>query len=150
MYRKIRQTDLSEFHSTSMGKIAKGVNKINFTMLYGNYCYIIIKNFPWKFAPFKIKISIWLIFKILYISFVEKRKSLGEELTIRMRLVIENILAHICTISSSCTFVSRTVCWEIIKGNSCISDDICIYIYIYILFIRTVVRIGIIYVTDAI
>ena len=30
----------------SMGKIAKGVNKINFTMLYSNYCYIIIENFP--------------------------------------------------------------------------------------------------------
>ena len=29
-----------------MGKIAKGVNEINFTVLYGNYCYIIIENFP--------------------------------------------------------------------------------------------------------
>ena len=29
-----------------MGKIAKGINKINFTMLHGNYCYIIIENFP--------------------------------------------------------------------------------------------------------
>ena len=29
----------------SMGKIAKGVNKINFAMLYGNYCYIFIENF---------------------------------------------------------------------------------------------------------
>ena len=34
-----------------MVKIAKGVNKINFTMLYGNYCYIIIENFPKKFSP---------------------------------------------------------------------------------------------------
>ena len=34
-----------------MGKIAKGVTKINFTMLYGNYCYIIIENFPQKFSP---------------------------------------------------------------------------------------------------
>ena len=34
-----------------MGKIAEGVNKINFTMLYGNYCYIIIENFPQKFSP---------------------------------------------------------------------------------------------------
>ena len=34
-----------------MGKIAKGANKINFTMLYGNYCYIIIENFPQKFSP---------------------------------------------------------------------------------------------------
>ena len=34
-----------------MGKIAKGINKINFTMLYGNYCYIIIENFPQKFSP---------------------------------------------------------------------------------------------------
>ena len=33
-----------------MGKIAKGVNKINFAMLYGNYCYIIIENFPQKFS----------------------------------------------------------------------------------------------------
>ena len=35
------------------GKIAKGVNKINFTMLYGNYRYIIIENFPQKFSPCK-------------------------------------------------------------------------------------------------
>ena len=35
-----------------MGKIAKGVDKINFTMLYGNYCYIIIENFPQKFCPY--------------------------------------------------------------------------------------------------
>ena len=34
-----------------MGKIAKCVNKINFTMLYGNYCYIIIENLPQKFSP---------------------------------------------------------------------------------------------------
>ena len=34
-----------------MGKIAKGVNKINFTVLYGNYYYIIIENFPKKFSP---------------------------------------------------------------------------------------------------
>ena len=29
-----------------MGKIAEGVNEINFTVLYGNYCYIIVENFP--------------------------------------------------------------------------------------------------------
>ena len=34
-----------------MEKIAKGVNKINFTILYGNYCYIFIENFPQKFSP---------------------------------------------------------------------------------------------------
>ena len=34
-----------------MGKIAKGVKKIHFTMLYGNYCYIFIENFPKKFSP---------------------------------------------------------------------------------------------------
>ena len=34
-----------------MGKIAKGVNKINFTMLYGNYCYLFIENFPQKVSP---------------------------------------------------------------------------------------------------
>ena len=28
-----------------MKKIAKGVNKIYFTMLYGNYCFIFIENF---------------------------------------------------------------------------------------------------------
>ena len=27
-----------------MGNIAKGVKNINFTMLYGNYCYIFIEN----------------------------------------------------------------------------------------------------------
>ena len=36
-----------------MGKIAKGVNKIHFTMLYGDYCYIIIENFPQKFSSCK-------------------------------------------------------------------------------------------------
>ena len=34
-----------------MEKIAKGVNNINFAMLYGNYCFIIIENFPQKFSP---------------------------------------------------------------------------------------------------
>ena len=34
-----------------MGQIAKGVNKINFTLLYGNYCYIIIENFHKEFSP---------------------------------------------------------------------------------------------------
>ena len=34
-----------------MGKIAKGVNKMHFTMLYGNYCYIFIENIPKKFSP---------------------------------------------------------------------------------------------------
>ena len=38
-----------------MGKIANGVNKINFTMLYGNYCYIIIENFPQKFSPCRLQ-----------------------------------------------------------------------------------------------
>ena len=33
-----------------MGKIAKGVSKIHSTMLYGNYCYIFIENFPQKFS----------------------------------------------------------------------------------------------------
>ena len=36
----------------SMGKITKGVNRINFTMVYGHYCYIIIDNFPQKFSPY--------------------------------------------------------------------------------------------------
>ena len=31
--------------------MGKGVNKINVTMLYGNYRYIIIENFPQKFSP---------------------------------------------------------------------------------------------------
>ena len=35
----------------SMRKIAKGVNKINFITLYGNYRYIITENFPQKFSP---------------------------------------------------------------------------------------------------
>ena len=34
-----------------MGKIAKGVNKVHFTMLYHNYCYIFIENFRQKFSP---------------------------------------------------------------------------------------------------
>ena len=43
-----------------MGKIVKGVNKINFTMLYGIYCYIFIENSPKKFCPC-IKITTSLI-----------------------------------------------------------------------------------------
>ena len=35
-----------------MEKIAKGVDKINFAMLYGNYCYIFIENFPRAFSPY--------------------------------------------------------------------------------------------------
>ena len=38
-----------------MGKITNGVIKINFTMLYGNYCYIIIENFPQKSFPCTIR-----------------------------------------------------------------------------------------------
>ena len=34
-----------------MGKIARSINKINFTMLHGSYCYIFIENFPQKFSP---------------------------------------------------------------------------------------------------
>ena len=34
-----------------MGKIANEVNKINFTMLYGNYFFSIIENFPKNFSP---------------------------------------------------------------------------------------------------
>ena len=34
-----------------MAKIAKGVEKINFTMLHDNYCYIFIEKFPKKFSP---------------------------------------------------------------------------------------------------
>ena len=46
-----------------MGKIAKGVKKKNFTMLYGSYCYIIIENFPKKFSwcaysPFLLYLSL--------------------------------------------------------------------------------------------
>ena len=40
-----------------MEKIAKGVKKINFTMLYGNYCYIIIENVLKKLSPCGIKFS---------------------------------------------------------------------------------------------
>ena len=40
-----------------MGKIAKGVNEINFTMLYGNYCYIIIENFPQIFSPRRVPVE---------------------------------------------------------------------------------------------
>ena len=51
MYREICQMDLSEFHSTVWEKSPKVSKKINFTMLYDNYCYIFIENFPQKFSP---------------------------------------------------------------------------------------------------
>ena len=41
-----------------MGKIAKGVDKINFTMLYSNYCYIIVENFPQKLSLCTITLSV--------------------------------------------------------------------------------------------
>ena len=37
-----------------MGKIANEDNKIYVNMLYGNYCYIFIENFPQKFSPCKL------------------------------------------------------------------------------------------------
>ena len=42
----------------SMGKIAKGSNKIYFTMLYGNYCYIFIENFSQKLSACILKFHI--------------------------------------------------------------------------------------------
>ena len=41
-----------EFKLIFIGKFNKVVNKINFTMLYYNYCYITIENFPHKFSPY--------------------------------------------------------------------------------------------------
>ena len=56
-----------------MGKIAKGVNKINFTMLYGNYCYIIMEIFPQKFSPCTWKYGL---------SGAEQKFRLGLEITL--------------------------------------------------------------------
>ena len=50
MYRKLPD-GLEWISLNSMGKIAKGAKKIYFTMLYGNYCYIFVENFPQKFSP---------------------------------------------------------------------------------------------------
>ena len=49
-----------------MGKIAKGANKIHFTMLYGNYCYIFIENFPQKFSPCTLRKIYGIFYYILY------------------------------------------------------------------------------------
>ena len=35
----------------SMVKIPRGADKFHFTVLYGNYSYIFVENFPQKFAP---------------------------------------------------------------------------------------------------
>ena len=48
-YSKFCNIDTHKTMNTLCG--AKGINKINFTMLYGNYWYIIIENFPQKFSP---------------------------------------------------------------------------------------------------
>ena len=40
-----------------MGKIAEGIEKINFTMLHGTYCYIFIEKFPQKFSPCTVFLS---------------------------------------------------------------------------------------------
>ena len=36
------------------GKNRQRCQKINFTMLYGNCCYIFIENFPRKYAPYTV------------------------------------------------------------------------------------------------
>ena len=59
MYREICQTDLSE-SLNSVGKIAKGVNQMHFTMLYADYCYIFIENFPQQFSSCTVK-KIWIL-----------------------------------------------------------------------------------------
>ena len=41
-----------------MGKIAEGSNKMHFTMLYGNYCYIFIEHIFLKFSACRRKKSI--------------------------------------------------------------------------------------------
>ena len=40
-----------------MEKSARCANKIHFTILYGNYCYIFIENLPQKFSPCSIGVS---------------------------------------------------------------------------------------------
>ena len=40
-----------------MEKIAKGVNKIRFTMLYSNYCYIFIEKSFQKFSPYRCRLQ---------------------------------------------------------------------------------------------
>ena len=47
----------TEICQTNLGKIAKGSNKIHFTMLYGNYCYIFIENFMEIFTT--LNVVIW-------------------------------------------------------------------------------------------
>ena len=84
-----------EFKLTCIGKFARRVwvnftqqysknrqryEKNNFTMLYGNYCYIIIENFPQKFSPYRhlqIEVGGWRgWFRHLQSSETKKQKRL--------------------------------------------------------------------------
>ena len=40
-----------------MGKIPKCVNKMHFTMFYGNYCFIFIENFLQKFSACRVALN---------------------------------------------------------------------------------------------
>ena len=50
----------------TMEKIAKGVIKIDFTTLYGNYCHIFIENFPQKLSPCRFWYSTSLHYFVYY------------------------------------------------------------------------------------
>ena len=99
-----------------MGTIAKGVNKISFTMLYGNYCYVIIENRSKKFSPCNIaRISthgenFMAIFTALSVVIWLSTGTLGIFATLvyvfTMSVVINDILsiAIIPTLSTSIVF----------------------------------------------
>ena len=71
-----------------MGKIAKGVYEINFTMLYGNYCCIIIENFPKIFSPCSVE-KFWGVqcdSKIKYSQIVQVFRNFTGENSLGTRL----------------------------------------------------------------
>ena len=55
VYREIRRTNLSEFH-LKIWENHQRCQQNKFTMLYVNYCYIIIENFPRRFSPCRISV----------------------------------------------------------------------------------------------
>ena len=93
------------------GKNRQGVNKINFTTLYGNYCYIFIENFPQKFSPctiFAIQFYGLIYFHTLLDSTLQK--------LCRQQLVPNNVQMFLFpvlekkkkieTLKKKCTFVN--------------------------------------------
>ena len=85
------------------GKIAKGVNKINFTMLYGDYCYTIIGNIPQKFSPCRKNNCLRKKFKKKQLTCIHHNRRYTEFLD-KLHKEHRAWISSCWVISSTCTF----------------------------------------------